>query len=289
MDKYVSVIGGSHVTVSGTSFGRLTEDENSGVVSLKLSGEARNLSERLALIGVDVKLVTAFGRDVFAEEIKADCDKLGIDYSASLTLDASTSAVVEIGDESGETSCKIWDYRVLRNMDIGFLSSRLDLLSGAAACYVDAQFDSDKLEFLFRNVTCPIFTDTISVKSSNKLRGLLKYIHTLKPNKAELENLVGFSLEGENNFRAATELILQSGVKNIFVTCGKEGVWYNDGHDFGHVDAGSAIVVNKAGVGGAFNAAIIKGFIEGKSIRELAEDGVKAAAEFISGDSVAYL
>ena len=288
MDKYVSVIGGSHVTVSGTAFGKLSGEELMGVVSLKLDGEARNLSERLALSGVNVKLITALGRDVFAEEIKSVAQKLGIDYSASLTLDASTSVVVEVGDGS-ETAYTVCDYRVLRNMDIGFLNGKLDILNGAAACYVDAEFDSDKLEFLFNNITSPIFTDTISVKSSTKLRGLLKFIHTLKPNKAELENLVGFSLITENNFRAATDILIQAGVKNVFVTCGKDGVWYNDGNEFGHIDAGNAIVVNRIGVGGAFNAALIKAFLEGKSVSAQAEAGVKASLEFISGDNVVYL
>ena len=289
MDKYVSVIGGSHVTVAGKSFVRQSDDENPGVVSLKLDGEARNLSEKLALGGINVKLITALGRDVFADGITAVCDRLGIDYSYSLTLDAPTSAVVELSDDSGELVQTVCDYRILRNMDIGFMSSRLDVLNGSAACYVDAKFDLDKLEFLLKNITCPIFTDTVSVKSSLKLKGLLKYVHTLKPNKAELENLVGFSLENENNFRAATEIILQAGVKNVFVTCGKDGVWYNNGKDFGHVDAGTAIVINKMGVGGVFNAALIKGFLEGKDVRSCAEGGVKAAVEFISGEFVAYL
>lgn len=287
MDKYISVIGGSHISVSASPFGRLSGDENPGVVSLKLGGEALGIGERLAQIGVNVKLITAFGRDVFAGEIKAVCDRLGIDYGASLTLDAPTSAVVEVDD--GESTHIVRDYRVLRNMDMNFLASRLELINNSAACYVDAEFDSDKLEFLLKNITCPIFTDTISVKSSNKLKSLLAYVHTLKPNKAELENLVGFSLVSENNFLAATEIILQAGVKNIFVTCGKEGVWYNDGVNFGHVDAGAAIVVNKAGVGGAFNAVLMKGFLEGKDGKTVAEDGVKAAAEFISGDNIVYL
>lgn len=289
MDKYVSVIGGSHVTVCGNSYGKLSEEGNYGVVSLKLGGVARNLSERLALSGVNVKLITAFGRDVFGDEIKAVFDKLKVDYSASLTLDAPTSAAVEIYDERGETGYKIFDYRVLRNMDVGFLSSRLDVLTGGAACYVDAEFDAEKLEFLCKNVTCPIFIDTVSIKDSDKLKSLLGFIHTIKPNRSELENIVGFSLETENNFRAATEILLSAGVKNVFVTCGKQGVWYNDGKNFGHVDAGAAVVVSKAGAGGAFNAALIKGFLEGKDVRSLAEDGVKAAAEFISSDNVSYL
>lgn len=289
MDKYISVIGGSHVTVCGNSYGRLSEEGNYGVVSLKFGGEARNISERLALSGVGVKLITAFGRDIFGDEMKSVFDKLGVDYSASLTLDAPTSVAMEISDERGEETYKIFDYRVLRNMDINFLRSRLDVLTNASACYIDAEFDAEKLEFLCKNVTCPIFIDTVSIKDSGKLKNLLQYIHTIKPNKSELENLVGFSLENENNFRAATEIILQAGVKNVFVTCGKDGVWYNDGKTFGHVDADAAIIVNKVGAGGAFNAALIIGFLESKDIKSLAEEGVKAAAEFISSDNVSYL
>ncbi len=289
MQQYVSVIGGSHVTVLGTSFVRKSEDENPGVVSLRLDGEARNLSEHLARGGVDVKLITAFGRDVFAEGIKATCDHFGVDYSYSLTLDAPTSAVIEMRDSNGELLRELNDYRILRNMDISFFQSRLGVLNGAAACYVDAKYDYEKLEFLCQNVKCPIFADTVSVKSSLKLKNLLKYVHTIKPNKEELENLVGFSLVSENNFHAATDILLNAGVKSVFVTCGKDGVWYNDGNEFGHVDAGSAIVVNKSGVGSVFNAALIKGFLQGLPIKEQALSGVRNSAEYISGDNVAYL
>lgn len=289
MEKYVSVIGGSHITVSGMSFLRHLDGENPGVVSLKLDGEARNLSEKLALIGLDVKLITALGRDVFADGIKADCDRLGIDYSHSLELDASTSAVIEICDDSGELKKEICDYRILRNMDIDFFASRLDMLNNSQACYVDAKYDFEKLEFLCHNVTCPIFADTVSVKSSLKLKSLLKYVYTLKSNKAELEHLIGYSLVSENNFRAATERLLNAGVKNVFVTCGKDGVWYNNGKEFGHVDADSATVVNRVGVGSVFNAMLIKGFLQGLTIRDVAVSGVKAAAEFISKDNVSYL
>lgn len=284
MEKYVTVIGGSHVTVSGSSFGRLCPEGNAGVVSLKLGGEARDLSEMLARIGVNVKLITALGRDDFADKIKNVCDKLNIDYSESLNLEAPTSVVAELSDDIGESSYKVLDYRVLRNMDLPFLTSKLDVLNSSSACYVDAEFDSDKLEFLLKNITAPVFIDTISVRSSHKLKPLLPYIHTIKPNKAELENLVGFSLVNENNFLAATEILLHEGVKNVFVTCGKEGIWYNDGKNFGHVDAGTAVVINKSGAGDAVNAAIIKSFLLGLDMKSTAEAGVKAALEYISGD-----
>ena len=285
MEDYVAVIGGSHVAVSGSSFGKLCPEGNAGAVTVRLGGEARNISERLALMDVNVKLITALGRDGFAARIRSVCDNLNIDYSASLNIEAPTSVVMELSDESGENVYKVLDYRVLRSMDMGFLSQKLDILNNAKACYVDAEFDSDKLEFLFDNIKSPIFADTISVRSSNKLRPLLSHIHTLKPNKAELENLVGFSLESENNFLAATEILLHAGVKNVFVTCGKDGIWYNDGKHFGHVDAGAAVVINKTGAGCAVSAALIKSLIYKLDVESAAREGVKAALEYISDEN----
>lgn len=285
MEKYVSVIGGSHISVVGSSFGKLCAEGSSGAVALRLGGDARNISERLGAMGVNVALITAFGRDDFAARIRSVCDNLKIDYSSSLTIEAPTSVVVELSDESGENVFKVFDNRVLRGMDMQFLSQRLDVLNGSAACYVDSEFDDDKLGFLFENITSPIFADTLSVRSSNKLRPLLSHIHTLKANKAELENLVGFSLASENNFLAATEILLHAGVKNVFVTCGKDGIWYNDGKKFGHADAGVAVVVNRTGAGSAVSAALIKSFINGSDVEEAAKEGVKAALEYLGGEN----
>ena len=43
----------------------------------------RNIAHNMALLGMDVRMVTVFGDDINAQKIAASCGELGIDISQS--------------------------------------------------------------------------------------------------------------------------------------------------------------------------------------------------------------
>ena len=58
-------------------------DSNPGAVRMSLGGVGRNIAHNMALLGVDVRMVTVFGDDINAQKIAASCGELGIDISQS--------------------------------------------------------------------------------------------------------------------------------------------------------------------------------------------------------------
>ena len=62
--KYVVVIGAANIDIGGTPYKPLIPgDSNPGVIKMSYGGVGRNIAHNLALLGVDVELVTAAGDD----------------------------------------------------------------------------------------------------------------------------------------------------------------------------------------------------------------------------------
>ena len=81
---YVTVVGGVNVDIGGQpSHDLIPQDSNPGTVGMSLGGVGRNIAHNMSLMGLDVRLVTAFGDDLNAQKIAASCGELGIDISRS--------------------------------------------------------------------------------------------------------------------------------------------------------------------------------------------------------------
>ena len=101
---YAVVVGGVNMDIGGVSAAPLVSaDSNPGVVRISLGGVGRNIAHNMALLGVDTRLLTAFGDDAHAQRIAASCGELGIDISRALQVPGErTSTYLFIADEGGE-------------------------------------------------------------------------------------------------------------------------------------------------------------------------------------------
>ena len=81
---YVTVVGGMNMDIGGRPYKALVgKDSNPGTVRMSPGGVGRNIAHNMSLMGLDVRLVTAFGDDVYAQKLAAVCGELGIDISQS--------------------------------------------------------------------------------------------------------------------------------------------------------------------------------------------------------------
>ena len=86
-NPYIVVVGGANMDISGRPDAPLVaQDSNPGKVRLSPGGVARNIAHNLALLGEDVKLITAFGDDPHANQLAEGCRRLGIDVNDTLTV-----------------------------------------------------------------------------------------------------------------------------------------------------------------------------------------------------------
>ena len=104
---YVTVVGGVNMDIGGwPSEVPVDRDSNPGAVRMSLGGVGRNIAHNMSLLGLDVRMVTAFGDDLYAQKIAASCGELGIDISQSPVIPEVTDSPIENTQESAQENAE---------------------------------------------------------------------------------------------------------------------------------------------------------------------------------------
>ena len=284
---YAVVVGGVNVDIGGTPFGPLVgQDSNPGRVRMSLGGVGRNIAHNMALLGLDVRLVTALGDDMNAQKITTSCIELGIDLAPSLQVPgAATSTYLFLTDEKGDMELAVSDMEIYQHLTPRFLSTKEALLNNARLVVADTNIPAESLAWLAENCKAPLFVDPVSTAKAGKVQPILGRLHTLKPNRIEAELLSGISITGEESLERCAQALLDTGLHRVFISLGADGVYAAD-HLGGreHVPCFPARMVNTTGCGDAFMAALAWSWLEGLGLDESARAGLAASAIAMEGE-----
>ena len=277
---YAVVVGGVNMDIGGVSSAPLVRaDSNPGVVRMSLGGVGRNIAHNMALLGVDTRLLTAFGDDGHAQRIAASCGELGIDISRALQAPGErTSTYLFIADEKGEMELALSDMDIYRHITPAFLASRSQLLQNAQLVVADANIPAEAIQWLAQHVKPPVFADPVSTAKAEKLRPVLGRLHTLKPNRIEAELLSGVAITGEASLNRAADALLETGLRRVFISLGGDGVLAADHSGRVRLPCLKGNMVNTTGCGDAFMAALAWAYLEGTALEDTARAGLAAAA-----------
>ena len=280
VENYVTIVGGANVDISGTSYCKLIpNDSNPGRTTTSLGGVGRNIGENLARMGVRVKLITALGDDGYSKEIQNNCRKHSINLDHSLIIPGEqTSSYLCINNELGEMEVAISSMEIYEHITPDYLAGKINIINQGKICVVDTNIPQESLEYLFTNSGVPIFLDTVSTLKTEKIQNSLHSIHTLKPNIIETEILSGMKIITEDDLKIATNIIIEKGVKNLFVSLGPEGVYYTDGSTAGRLLPIPTEVVNTTGAGDSYLAAVIWSYLNRFDLEESAKAGLAASS-----------
>ena len=278
--SYAVVIGGVNMDIGGRSYEPLVAaDSNPGRVSISLGGVGRNIAHNLSLMGTDVRMLTAFGDDLYGKQVAASFAELGIDASHALKLtDCPTSTYLYLTDPQGEMALAVSDMSICDRITPAYLASNLQLLQNAQLVVTDTNIPVESLQFLADNCTAPIFCDPVSTIKSKKLRPMLHRIHTLKPNRLEAELLTGVSIRSREDVEKAARALLDLGVHRVFLSLGSEGVCAAMDGQCLILPNLPGTMVNTTGCGDAFMGAIAWAYLEGMDLRSTALAGLAAAS-----------
>ena len=214
---YVTVVGGVNMDIGGwPGEVPVMQDSNPGVVRMSLGGVGRNIAHNMALLGMDVRMVTVFGDDINAQKIAASCGELGIDISQSPIIpEGRTSTYLFITDEKGDMALAVSDMEIYKHLTPQMLAQRQTLLNASQAVVLDTNIPAESIEWLADHCAAPLFADPVSTAKAVKLQPVLGRLHTLKPNRIEAEGLLSgimldtrdFTLHtGVRTFEAAAAL-----------------------------------------------------------------------------------
>ena len=284
--SYAVVIGGVNMDIGGRSFNPLiAKDSNPGKVTTSLGGVGRNIAHNMSLLGVDVRMLTAYGDDVYGQQIDASCKELGIDVSCALQIPGGrTPTYIFLNDDDGDMALALSDMTICEKITPAYLSNNLTMINNAKLVVVDTNIPQESIEFLAECCTAPIFVDPVSTVKADKVRSILGKIHTFKPNRMEAELLTGIPITDEDSLRSAARALLDTGMRRVFISCGTDGVLAADQERMVKVPCFKATMRNATGAGDSFMAALAWAYLEGTDLEETARAAAAVAAMAIESE-----
>ena len=277
---YVTVVGGVNVDIGGRPEAALVaRDSNPGAVHSSLGGVGRNIAHNMALLGLDVRLLTAFGDDLNAQKLAASCGELGIDISQSPVIPGGrTSTYLFINDERGDMALAVSDMEIYRHLTPQALAQRHKLLDASQVVVIDTNIPEESIAWLAENCAAPLFADPVSTAKAVKLKPVLGKLHTLKPNRLEAELLSGVPITGEASLNKAADALLETGLRRVFISLGADGVFAADHSGRVQLPCLPAELVNATGCGDAFMAAIAWAYLRGTDLADTARAGLASSS-----------
>jgi len=257
-NSYITVIGGANVDIIGLPYNKLkNKDSNPGKTTISLGGVGRNIGENLTRLGINTKLITAIGKDIYGRLIIEESKKIGLNIEESLILDnENTSTYLALLDENGDMELALSSMDIMEKMNIAFIEEKREVIENSPFSIVDTNIPTEVLEYMVKNLNVDFFLDTVSTTKAMKVKNILGYFHTIKPNKLEAEILSGIKIINSMDLKKSAEYFVKQGVKRVFITLGENGVYYFDGAVEKYIKAPNIEIINATGAGDAFMAAI---------------------------------
>ena len=278
--SYAVVVGGANVDIGGRSRAKLVaEDSNPGKVGLSLGGVGRNIAHNLSLLGADVRMLTAYGDDLYGQGLVDACNAAGIDMSHALKLrDEATSTYLYIADADGEMAVAVSDMAICDRITPEYLAANYALLQNAQAIVCDTNIPAESLEYLTKQFSAPIFCDPVSTAKAEKLRPILGRLHTLKPNRLEAELLSGVRITSCESAVQAANVLLDTGLQQVVISLGADGVFAASREEQVWMENLPARMVNTTGCGDSFMAALVWAHLEGMDLEDSVRAGLAASS-----------
>ena len=266
--SYITIVGGANIDIIGLPHKKLRmKDSNPGKTTMTLGGVGRNIGENLARLGIDTRLITVLGNDIYGKLMIEEGMKIGLDMSESLILpEMKTSTYIAILDELGDMELALSSMDIFEKMTISFIQYKREIIENSALCIVDTNIPKEVLRYMLINFKVDFFLDTVSTSKAEKIKNMLGKFHTIKANRLESETLSGVEIVDKIDLKKVATYFIDTGVERVFITLGEDGVYYLDKQKELHMKSPKISIVNATGAGDAFMAGLAYSYFNGLDI-----------------------
>lgn len=279
MSDYVCAIGGINADVKGVSAGH-SEDSHPGKVIVTPGGVARNISENLARLGLNVYLFGCAGDDILGRLVLEITEKAGVNTERIIvTQDKRTGIYLSVSDENGNLIRALNDMKETAAMiDREYIEKNLEFILRSRMIILDTNLESEVLTYLTSAAygkKVPVFIDAVSSSKARKVMSVKSEIEYLSLNASEYRSLFGRDYESGKHHPHES-----ASIRNILVRNGVKGAALLTGNDEIFTDAAATEVVEPNGAGDAFNSGFIYGILKGSGKKDSLIYG-KCASKFV--------
>jgi len=243
-------------------------------VTKTAGGVSRNIAHQLALLGVDVQLISVFGNDSDGDWLKQTCINAGVKLDASITKEGLSGKYTAILNLDASLFTGFLTNAATSLITSQHLEKHKALLQTASYLLADANISVDAGAWLlaFTNETgIPLILEPVSVPPARKFKDVnLSGLHLVTPNEDELPVLCS---EKALFTQHQIEELINKGVENVWLHHGKLGsAIYNKERSI-TLHAPEIEIVDCTGAGDGS----LSGFILGKTLGKEDVDCLKLA------------
>ena len=218
---YALVFGVSVFDICGfTDNNYRSNDSNPGKVRTSFGGVCRNIAECMARVGVNTKFISVLGDDEAGLRMMDHSKVMNYDMSESLIVKGgSTPTYMAILDEQGEMVSAVVDMKIIDAFTTDFIDSKADIIKNSEYMILDSD-RPDIVEYIIKTFSgdTKFILDPVSAAKAELVKHLIKYFHTIKPNRYEAEIMCGFKIHNDEDLRRAGKYLKDLGIENVFIT-----------------------------------------------------------------------
>lgn len=253
----ICVVGGSNIDLQGFSDEEISfNDSNPGRIEKGFGGVARNICENLARLNLTPKFITPIGDGVFSKSLLEYMNNLNVDMKDSLIIEnEDLSTYLSILNDKNEMILAISSMKILENLNLNFIKNKEEILKKFEVIVIDTNLREDVIEYIL-SLNKKVIIDLVSTKKALKVKNNIGKFYAIKPNKIEIEVLTGIKIIDEKTMIEACDFLLSKGVKQVFLTLGKDGIFYKDKNKYKFIKNPKVDVKDITGAGDAFTSGI---------------------------------
>ncbi len=277
----ITIIGGITIDIEGIPYEKLLHaDSNPGKITVSFGGVGRNIVENIARLGGKVSMISVMGDDFQGRSVIDNLVELGVDVSDVCMLENETTAMyLSILNTQNDMELAICNMDVLEKLSEDFFEDKIEKLKKMKMVGIDCNFKLPLLEYVTDQLKgTPLFLDPVSASKAPRIKPIIGRFHSIKPNKMEAEVISGINIVDNASLKKASHWFLNQGVKQVFITLGKEGMYYLSESEEGYVPNVAKNIVSATGAGDSVSAAIIFGTVGGMTMREISKFAMATAS-----------
>lgn len=290
-EPYILVLGVSVYDIFGFTYHNYRpQDSNPGRVRVSFGGVCRNIAENMARLELNTKFISLIGDDEKGNSIRKHAEMMQLDMSDTIVIEGeSTPTYMAILSEHGEMESAIVDMNITDKLTKEHIDERAHIIRNAEYMVLDTDnpIILEHIVTTYANDT-KFILDPVSAAKVSKVKHLLKYFHTIKPNRHEAEVLCGFRIETAEDVKKAGAYFRSLGIKHIFISLDSDGIYYNCGSKEGIIKADHVDVVNVTGAGDSCVAGLGYGYMHGLDIIETVKYAIVLSAITISHEETIH-
>lgn len=240
----------------------VTHSSNPAEKTTSIGGVISNIVQHLALLDINVSLITALGSDGDASFISNTFKNSGISLQESTVADDSTGKYVSILNSDGNLFVSACQDISPKYITIPFLESKADYIINFDIIVIDTNVDSKTIQWIIdfsRSHQKSLIIEPVSVPKASKLSNLnLDGVYMISPNEEELSVIASIETQTENEY---IQSLIERGVTKIWLRKGNQGSVLYERNQLTTLSVPSITILDSTGAGDAALAGWIFGYI----------------------------